>query len=115
MAFVNQDCNLIHADLNIRNIFVTKAGDWKLGGFGLMSSLTDDNPILISHGNSLPHSSKYSPPEIKTGSWAAAKRYPMHCIDSWLFGCLIHEIFNGVFSRAEEIGIRGSIPMVNRF
>ncbi|KAJ3056872.1 hypothetical protein HK097_003408 [Rhizophlyctis rosea] len=30
--------------------------------------------------------------------------------DSWAFGCLIHEIFNGAFSRPEDLGARGNIP-----
>lgn len=34
-------------------------------------------------------------------------------VDGYAFGCLIHEVFNGAFSRAEDLGQRGSIPTVS--
>ena len=38
--------------------------------------------------------------------------HPTTAVDSWGFGCLIHEIFNGPFSRPEDLGPRGNIPQV---
>ncbi|KAJ2014343.1 Nuclear aminoacylation-dependent tRNA export pathway component, partial [Coemansia sp. S85] len=35
MRFINEDCKLIHANLSAASVFVTKAGEWKLGGLEL--------------------------------------------------------------------------------
>ena len=37
---------------------------------------------------------------------------PLHATDSWNFGTLIYEIFNGAFSNAEQLNNKGVIPQV---
>lgn len=38
-------------------------------------------------------------------------KYPVGAVDTWAFGCLIHEIFNGILHRPEDLGREaGKIP-----
>jgi hypothetical protein len=39
-----------------------------------------------------------------------ATSLPVSVVDSWLYGCLIYEVYNGVFSRSEQLELPGSIP-----
>ncbi|KAI9092883.1 armadillo-type protein [Phlyctochytrium arcticum] len=110
IKFLNQDCNMIHGNIRPEAIYTTKSGEWRLGGYELLSSLTEEGPVLFNYGGYLPDSSKYTAPEIRRGSWAACRSGPIHAADSWAFGCLIHEVFNGFFSRPEDLGPRDKIP-----
>ncbi|KAI9197249.1 armadillo-type protein [Polychytrium aggregatum] len=110
IKFLNTDCSIIHANVRIDSIFVTKAGEWKLGGLELLCSLKEERPFVVDYGNSLPDSSKYIPPEFRNGSWSMVKSIPVWAIDSWQYGCLLYEIFNQPFSRPEELAKKGAIP-----
>ena len=37
---------MIHGNVRVSSIFTNKAGEWKLGGFELMSSSKEENPII---------------------------------------------------------------------
>src|SRR2546423_9356218 len=37
---------------------------------------------------------------------------PLHATDSWNFGTLIYEIFNGAFSNSDQLNNKGVIPQV---
>ena len=39
---------------------------------------------------------------------------PLHATDSWNFGTLIYEIFNGAFNNSEQLSNKGVIPQVTR-
>ncbi|KAJ3396264.1 hypothetical protein HDU92_003521 [Lobulomyces angularis] len=110
IKFLNVDCNLIHGNLKIDSIFTTKAGEWKLGGFELLSSPKEDSPAIFN-GSLLPNAMKYAPPEIQRSSWTSIKNNPIGSFDSWSYGLLIQEIFNGRIQRIEELGVRGNIPL----
>ncbi|CAG8840413.1 33805_t:CDS:2, partial [Racocetra persica] len=47
LKFLNNDCSMIHGNVRISSIFINKAGEWKLAGFELMSSLKEDNPVIF--------------------------------------------------------------------
>ncbi|KAI8822171.1 armadillo-type protein [Fimicolochytrium jonesii] len=111
LKFLNGDCKMIHGNLRVDSIFTTKAGEWKVGGLDLLSNLEkEDNPVLLSYGGHMPDSHRYAPPEVRRSSWSACRTLPPHAVDSWAFGCLVHEIFNGVFSRPEDLGAKENIP-----
>jgi SCY1-like protein 1 len=38
VSFLNKDCNLIHGNICGESIFVTKAGEWKLAGFEVLTN-----------------------------------------------------------------------------
>ena len=48
MHFINADCRLQHGNICIPSIFVSDSGDWKLGGFELMSESNQNKPFLAS-------------------------------------------------------------------
>ncbi|KAJ3153399.1 hypothetical protein HDU86_005229 [Geranomyces michiganensis] len=80
-------------------------------GLDLLGSLEkEDNPVLLAYGGYLPDSNRYQPPEIRRSGWSSCRSNPVHAVDSWGVGCLIHEIFNGTFSRPEDLGARDKIP-----
>lgn len=37
LHFINSDCKLVHGNLCLASIFISDCGDWKLGGFELVS------------------------------------------------------------------------------
>ena len=50
------------------------------------------------------------PPEVARGSWDAAKNNPVHAIDSFDYGLLVAECFNGTFIPAEQAAQASNIP-----
>jgi SCY1-like protein 1 len=63
LKFLTQDCNLVHGNVNINSIFVIKSGEWKLAGYELVSSASDEPPVLLNLGYLLPN--RYIPPEME--------------------------------------------------
>ncbi|KAI8800024.1 armadillo-type protein [Cladochytrium replicatum] len=111
IKFLNVDCSMIHGNLQVGSIYTTKAGEWKLGGLDLLCSLKEDSPILINNSQLVPGLTRYGPPEVRTGSWATIRSNPIHAVDSWAFGCLIHELFNGPISGSiDPLDPPGKVP-----
>ncbi|TPX45292.1 hypothetical protein SeLEV6574_g03948 [Synchytrium endobioticum] len=106
--FINTDCALVHGNLLRSSVFVTPAGEWKLGGWDLCCSLQEDNPIFVSTALKWVDD-KYLPPEVRKASWPLVKSNPPFVVDAWMFGTLIYEIFNGVLPRQDGFS-NGSIP-----
>jgi SCY1-like protein 1 len=46
LAFLNDPCLSTHGNVCINSIFISPSGEWKLGGFELLSSKKDDLPVL---------------------------------------------------------------------
>ena len=94
------------------SVFIGRSGEWKLGGLEIISHSQDPAAPLWTMGNSLPDMYRYIPPEAQNGAWSQLKNYPVHVLDSWLYACLVYEVFNGVFSRAEQAQTQGSMPQL---
>ncbi|KAJ3100970.1 hypothetical protein HDU97_001726 [Phlyctochytrium planicorne] len=117
LKFINQDCGLAHGNIRVSSIVTTKAGEWKLCGLELLGSLKEEGSTLFEWGPRVTES-KYIPPELSSSNWFSAQqlseaqyvRNPVSAIDAWGYCCLIYEIFNGPFSRKEELSRVGSIP-----
>eukprot|EP00842_Homolaphlyctis_polyrhiza_P001147 jgi/Hompol1/2032/HPOL_005047-RA len=110
LKFLTQDCSLIHGCVRASSIFVTPAGEWKLGCLDFVSSLSEENPPLLRHADSIVMHSKYAPPEVAKNSTSILRSVSIHAMDAWGFACLVHEIFNGSLSRAEDLVSQGAIP-----
>ncbi|KAI8922758.1 armadillo-type protein [Entophlyctis helioformis] len=110
LKFLNVDCSLIHGSVRLSSVFTTPAGEWKIGGLDFLCSLAEDNPPLIRYAGSILAYSKYSPPEFSKDPAGALRSNPMHLLDTWGYACLIHEVFNGPFSRPDDLGANGRIP-----
>ncbi|ORX90168.1 ARM repeat-containing protein [Basidiobolus meristosporus CBS 931.73] len=111
VKFLNTDCNLVHGNIRVNSIFTNKAGEWKLGGFELLSSIQEESPFIVNYGELMPDFAKYATPEIKKHSPRVIKDYGPGVTDSWQYGCMIYEAFNGDINYPEQIYQRGSIPM----
>ncbi|GAB1599861.1 N-terminal kinase-like protein [Argonauta hians] len=97
VAFLNNDCNFIHNNINLWSIFVDLAGEWKIGGVDYLYP-ANSQPTL----KSLPVLKTYDPPDSSPGNvWST---------DMWGLGCLIWEVFNGPLSRASALKTLGKIP-----
>lgn len=46
MKFINEDAASIHGNVRVSSIFTTESGEWKLGGFEVLSSMKDDDPVI---------------------------------------------------------------------
>ncbi|XP_047994716.1 N-terminal kinase-like protein [Leguminivora glycinivorella] len=107
LSFFNNDGNLRHNNVCLYSVFVTQAGEWKLGGFEFLTSHGQDtsNPIPIKI---LPALEIYDPPEKKDPS--KLKAVTKCSSDMWGLGCLIWEAFNGPLKSQPALKTLDSIP-----
>lgn len=75
LAFLSNDCGLVHHNINLSSIFVDVAGEWKLGGVEFMTSFSD-SPAAGTAGKFLQSLRKYDPPE-------ASKPSASHKTEKW--------------------------------
>jgi SCY1-like protein 1 len=63
-----------------------------------------------TYGSLVPDSARYTPPELARGGWDAIKKSPHSAVDSYNFGTLIFEVFNGDFTGPDQTGQTKNIP-----
>lgn len=104
VQFMNNDCQLNHNNINIRSIFVTASGVWKIGGLEYVCPLEELPP---SRTDEL--AEKYTPPERLDPSKA---RHPggKFAVDSWGMGCLVWECFNSPLTPNGSVKTVGKMP-----
>jgi SCY1-like protein 1 len=107
LRFITEECGLIHGNVSRSAIFVSDCGDWKLAGFELLSENTDTNSLLRRCEQL--RIKRVLPPEVSKGIWSAVPDAP-HAIDMWSFGCLIHEVYNGMLGRPEDLKDTSNFP-----
>ncbi|KAI6367063.1 hypothetical protein MCOR25_004986 [Pyricularia grisea] len=110
MKFINDDASSIHGSLKVSSIYTSESGEWKLGGFEVLSSVKDDEALIYTYGSLVPDSARYAPPEVAKSGWDVVKKAPHHAVDSFNFGTLIFEAFNGDFTGSEQAGQTKNIP-----
>ena len=92
------------------SIYTTESGEWKLGGFEILSSLKEDDAIIYKFGNLVPDSGRYVPPEVSNGGWEAIKRNPLPAADAYGLGILTYESFNGAFMGSDQLSQPKFVP-----
>jgi SCY1-like protein 1 len=107
LQFVTEECKLIHGNVSRSAIFVSDCGDWKLAGFELMSENTDTNSLLRRCEQL--RIKRVLPPEVSKGIWTAVADNA-HAIDMWSYGCLMHEVYNGMLARPEDLKDTSRLP-----
>jgi len=107
LQFITEDCGLIHGNVSRASVFVSDCGDWKLAGFELMSENTDTNSLLRRCEQL--RIKRVLPPEVSKGNWSAVSEHP-HAIDMWSYGCLMHEVYNGMLGRPEDLKDTSKLP-----
>lgn len=103
IKFINTDATSIHGCIRPSSIFFGESGEWKLGGFDVLTSMKDDDGALPTCGSLVPDSARYMPPEVAKQGWDACRQNPVHAIDAYNFGTLIYEVFNGSFRGPEQL------------
>lgn len=58
----------------------------------------------------MPDSGRYAPPELARGGWDIIKKNPHHVVDSFNFGTLTFEVFNGDFNGTDQAGQTKNLP-----
>ncbi|TFY81796.1 hypothetical protein EWM64_g2211 [Hericium alpestre] len=94
LAFVNDPCNSTHGSIRVGSIFVTPTGEWKLGGFEVLTSPRDVSGVLYTYANRQPEADAIAAPEVKKAGWSSLKENPVAAVDSYALALLIHTLFN---------------------
>ena len=46
LAFVNESANATHGNVRLSSVFLSASGEWRLGGFEVLSNPTDPAAVL---------------------------------------------------------------------
>lgn len=46
VKFINSDASSIHGNLKVGSVYTSESGEWKLGGFEVLSSIKDDESTI---------------------------------------------------------------------
>lgn len=46
LKFINDEASSIHGNLRVGSIYTSESGEWKLGGFEILSNVKDDDAII---------------------------------------------------------------------
>ncbi|PHH88598.1 hypothetical protein CDD83_7325 [Cordyceps sp. RAO-2017] len=110
IKFINSDASSIHGSLRVGSVYTSESGEWKLGGFEVLSSVKDDESVIYTYGSLVPDSGRYAAPELAREGWEAIKKNPHSAVDSFSFGTLIFEVFNGDFTGSDQSGQTKNVP-----
>lgn len=106
LAFMHQS-GLIHGRLNAASVFVTPAGDWKLGALEVVTQ----HAAAASLGRAAAAQSKcYQSPEFANGNWSAVAAASPGAVDSWALGCLMFHAHNGSLGSPEQLRSTACLP-----
>ncbi|KAI0099405.1 ARM repeat-containing protein [Daldinia grandis] len=110
VKFINDEGSSVHGSLRVASIYTSESGEWKLGGFEVLSNVKDDDAVVYTYGSLVPDAARYTPPELARSGWDALKKSPHSAVDAYNFGTTIFEVFNGDFMGADQAGQTKSIP-----
>ncbi|CAI6100175.1 unnamed protein product [Clonostachys chloroleuca] len=110
IKFINGDASSIHGSLKVGSIYTSESGEWKLGGFEVLSSIKDDESVIYTYGSLVPDSPRYSPPEVAQNGWEVIKKHPQTAVDAFDFGILVFEVFNGEYNGTDQAGQTKNVP-----
>lgn len=110
LKFINNDASSVHGSIRVSSIFTSESGEWKLGGFEVLSSMNEDDAIIYTYGTLVPDANRYAPPEVANGGWSAIKKNPLGAPDAYGLGILVYEAFNGSFMGADQLAQAKSVP-----
>ena len=46
LKFINEDASSVHGVVRASSVFTSESGEWKLGGFEVLSSMNDENAVI---------------------------------------------------------------------
>ncbi len=110
LSFINDEASSIHGNVRLSSVYASQSGEWRLGGFEVLSSMKDDDAVIYRYGSFVPESGRYAPPEIAKSGWETIKRHQVSAVDSYDFGILTFEVFNGCLLTGDQIGETKNVP-----
>ena len=110
LKFINEDASSVHGAIRVSSVYTSESGEWKLGGFEVLSSMKEEDAIIYNYGSLVPDSTRFAPPEIASNGWSAIKRNPIGAADAFGLGTLLFEVSNGSFMGTEQLGQTKNIP-----
>lgn len=110
IKFINEEGSSIHGNLKVASVYTSESGEWKLGGFEVLSNVKDDEAVIYTYGSLVPDSARYTPPELARNGWDFIRKTPHSATDAYNFGTLIYETFNGDFVGSDQAGQTKGIP-----
>jgi SCY1-like protein 1 len=106
LAFMHSS-GLIHGRVNAAGVFVTPAGDWKLGALEVVTQ----HAAAASLGRAAAVQAKaYQSPEFANGNWSAVAAAAPGAVDSWALGCLMFHAHNGALTSADQLRGTACLP-----
>ena len=111
LKFVNEDASSVHGSIRVSSIYTSASGEWKLGGFEVLSSMKDEDAVIYKYGSLVPDSNRYAPPEVASNGWDAIKRHPYTSADAYGLGTVIFEVFNGSFMTGDQLTNTKNMPI----
>ncbi|KAF7315272.1 Protein kinase domain-containing protein [Mycena indigotica] len=94
LAFINDSAGSTHGNIRTNSIFISPSGEWKLGGFELLSNPKDDAAVLYTLGGQIPDASGWASPEVRKAGWGVIKEHEPSAPDAYALGLLLHAVFN---------------------
>ena len=110
LAFINDEAASVHGNVRLSSIFMSQSGEWRVGGLEVLSSVKDDEAVIYRYGSVTPEIGRYSPQEVTKTGWESIKRNPISAVDSFGYGILAFEAFNGTFINTDQIGLTKGLP-----
>ena len=110
ISFINDEAASMHGNVRLSSIYMSQSGEWRVGGLELLSSVKDDEAVIYRYGSLVPESGRYAPREVGKTGWEAIKSNPISAVDSFGFGILVFEVFNGNFISSDQIGLTAGLP-----
>lgn len=110
LKFINDDASSVHGSIRVSSVYTSESGEWKLGGFDVLSSMKEDDAIIFNSGSLVPDWNRYAPPEVLGNGWTVIKRNPLPAADAFGLGTLVYESFNGSFLGTDQLGQPKNIP-----
>lgn len=107
LAFLVNDCNLVHNNVCMASVFVDAAGEWKLGGIDYMYPA--QGPDSIPPVKILPVLQKYDPPEKTENIKVQGQKWWVQLIIRGRQDCVV--IFELVISRNVPCWVNCSYPL----
>ncbi len=96
VKFLNVEAASTHGNLRPESIFISASGEWKLGGFEILTPHAEaPHGLLFSQGSLIPDGNRYAPPEVKRNGWNILASMDSTLFDSYSLALVTIEAFNG--------------------
>jgi SCY1-like protein 1 len=110
LAFLHNDCKMIHANVHPGSLYCDRQGNWKLGGFELLYDIAAEGAPASTRRNSDLCPEQFADPYITAADWAMLAASPPSTADSWSLAALLYDAFQGPLLRRDQLAQLGKIP-----